>query len=204
TRIPPMPRLHPRLPVSLLIPFLLFSATAVGADDPKPAVPKGEVTKYTFDRSKIFPGTVRDYWVYVPKQYDPAKPACVHVNQDGIQFNAPAVFDELIHKKEMPVVIGVFIMHGRVKAPTGQALDRFNRSYEYDGLGDAYARFVLEELLPEVEKKTTSDGRPIKLSQDGNDRGIGGSSNGAPSALTAARARPGPLPPASTAIGTHH
>ena len=58
--------------------------------------PKGEVTKYTFDKSKIFPGTVRDYWVYVPKQYDPAKPACVYVNQDGIQFNAPAVFDELI------------------------------------------------------------------------------------------------------------
>ena len=53
-------------------------------------VPKGEVTKYTFDQSKIFPGTVRDYWVYVPKQYDPAKPACVYVNQDGIQFNAPA------------------------------------------------------------------------------------------------------------------
>src|SRR5690348_9043381 len=108
-----------------------------GADDaPSAAVPKGDVTKYSFDQSKIFPGTVRDYWVYVPKQYDPAKPACVHVNQDGIQYNAPAVFDELIHKKEMPVTIGVFVMHGKVPAPNGEALDRFNRSYEYDGLGD--------------------------------------------------------------------
>ena len=57
-------------------------------------VPKGEILRFVFDRSKIFPGTVRDYWVYVPRQYDPAKPACLYVNQDGIQFNAPAVFDE--------------------------------------------------------------------------------------------------------------
>ena len=79
-------------------------------------IPKGEVKKYTFEKSKIFPGTVRDYWVYVPKQYDPARPACVYVNQDGIQYKAPEVFDQLIHKKEMPVTIGVFVMHGRVKA----------------------------------------------------------------------------------------
>src|SRR5262249_39354005 len=121
---------------------------ALRADEPKPGdVPKGDVTKYTFDQSKIYPGTTRDYWVYVPKQYDPAKPACVWVNQDGIQFNAPAVFDDLIARKEMPVTIGVFVMHGKVKAPSDKALDRFNRSYEYDGLGDDYARFILDELL---------------------------------------------------------
>ena len=56
----------------------------------EPAVPIGDVTQHTFGESKIFPGTVRDYWVYVPKQYDPAKPACVYVGQDGIGFNAPA------------------------------------------------------------------------------------------------------------------
>src|SRR5262249_55087173 len=97
-------------------------------------VPKGEVTEYTFDKSKVFPGTVRRYWVYVPRQYDPARPACVHVNQDNVQFDAPAVFDRLIHEKQMPVTIGVFVTHGRVKAPSDAALDRFNRSYEYDGL----------------------------------------------------------------------
>src|SRR5882757_10687105 len=113
---------------------------------PQGGVPKGEVTHYTFDKSKIFPGTTRDYWVYVPKQYDPAKPACLMVFQDGLQYNAPVVFDNLIQKKEIPVIIGVFVMHGRVKSLSTNALDRFNRSYEYDGLGDGYARFLLEEL----------------------------------------------------------
>jgi sugar lactone lactonase YvrE/enterochelin esterase-like enzyme len=146
---------------------------------------------------------VRDYWVYVPKQYDPAKPACVYVNQDGIQYNATAVFDELIHKGEMPVTIGVFVMHGRVKAQSDQALDRFNRSFEYDGLGDSYARFLLEELLPEVEKQKTSDGREIRLSKEGNDRAIGGASSGAICAFTAAWERPDAFRRVFSAIGTY-
>jgi sugar lactone lactonase YvrE/enterochelin esterase-like enzyme len=166
-------------------------------------VPKGEVTKYTFEQSKVFPGTFREYWVYVPRQYDPAKPACVYVNQDGLQYNAPAVFDDLIAKKEMPVTIGVFIMHGRVKGPNDQALDRFNRSFEYDGLGDNYARFLLEELLPDVEKKTASDGRPLRLSKEGNDRCIGGASSGAICAFTAAWERPDAFSRVFSAIGTY-
>ncbi len=141
---------------------ILGASTTLQAQD---APPKGEVTKYTFSNSKIFPGTTRDYWVYVPKQYDPATPACLHVNQDGIQNKAPEVFDRLIAAREIPVVIGVFIRPGEVKAIKPDALDRYNRSYEYDGLGDAYARFLLEELLPDVEKKTTADGKPIKLSK---------------------------------------
>lgn len=184
--------------------FALSLTTHAHADDKSAGdVPKGEVTKFSFDKSKIFPGTVRDFWVYVPKQYDPAKPACVHVNQDGIQFNAPAVFDQLIHKGEMPVTIGVFVMHGRVKATSDQALDRFNRSFEYDGLGDGYARFLLDELLPEVEKLMTSDGRPIRLSKDGNDRSIGGSSSGAICAFTAAWERPDAFRRVFSAIGTY-
>jgi sugar lactone lactonase YvrE/enterochelin esterase-like enzyme len=193
-------RLRPRFLSLLAILFLGTQVQPLHAED----VSKGEVTKYTFDQSKIFPGTTRDYWVYVPKQYDPAKPACVHVNQDGIQFNAPAVFDELIAKKEIPVVIGVFVTPGRVKAlSSDKALDRFNRSYEYDGLGDNYARFLLEELLPEVEKKTTSDGRPIRLSHEGNDRSIGGSSSGAVCAYTAAWERPDAFGRVFSAIGTY-
>src|SRR5688572_15807158 len=105
----------------LVVALLLLTPLAAAQE----AAPKGEVTKYTFSESKFFPGTVRDYWVYVPMQYDPATPACVHVNQDGIQFNAPAVFDRLIAAKEMPVTIGVFVMHGRVKATSDLALDRF-------------------------------------------------------------------------------
>src|SRR5690554_3859412 len=98
----------------VLFALLLFlNHPLLAADDAQaPAFPKGELTKYSFDQSKIFPGTVRDFWVYVPQQYDPAKPACVYVGQDGVQYKAPEVFDELIHKKEMPVTIGVFVMHG--------------------------------------------------------------------------------------------
>jgi len=188
----------------LMLPALLGVTALRAADAPPTAdVPKGEVTKYTFDRSKVFPGTTRDYWVYVPKQYDPAKPACVHVNQDGIQNNAPAVFDRLIHAQEMPIVIGVFVTPGRVKATSGAALDRFNRSFEYDGLGDNYARFLLEELLPEVETKTAADGRAIRLSKDGNDRSIAGSSSGAIAAFTAAWERPDAFRRVFSSIGTY-
>jgi len=103
-------------------------------------VPKGEILKFVFNSSKIYPGTWREYWVYIPAQYKPDKPACVYVNQDGIQWKAPTVFDNLIYKKEMPVTIGVFVTPGRVlAADTATSLHRFNRSFEYDGLGDAYS-----------------------------------------------------------------
>jgi gluconolactonase len=185
-------------PLAVLL-LALVPLVPARADDP----PKGEVTKYSFQNSKIFPGTVRDYWIYVPRQYDPAKPACVYVNQDGIQYNAPAVFDRLIASGEMPVTIGVFVMHGRVPPPSDDALPRFNRSYEYDGLGDNYARFLLDELLPEVETKTAADGRPIRLSKSGNDRAIGGASSGAICAFTAAWERPDAFTRVFSAIGTY-
>ncbi len=173
-RVPNMRRPRHLLQLALTLASLfgfVHGGRALHADD-NPATsspPKGEVTKYTFDRSKIFPGTVRDYWVYVPKQYDPAKPACLYVSQDGIQYNAPEVFDELIDKKEMPVVIGVFVTPGRVKAPSDQAIDRFNRSFEYDGLGDDYVRFLLEELLPEVETRNDRR-RPADPAVEGRQR----------------------------------
>src|SRR5258706_11560847 len=140
---------------------------------PQAGVPKGEILKFVFDRSKIFPGTTREYWIYIPAQYTPDRPACVYVGQDGVKYNAPTVFDNLIAKKEMPVTIGVFAMHGKVSAinpDVGQ--DRYKRSFEYDGMGGNYVRFLLEELLPEVETKKTSDGRAIRLSHNGNDRAI--------------------------------
>ncbi len=196
----------------LLLIIVVPSASAQNRDDyppgpdskAQPGVPKGEVLKFSFEQSRIFPGTFRDYWVYVPAQYTPDRPACVYVNQDGIQWNAPTVFDNLIHKKEMPVTIGVFVMHGRVRAAdTNAALDRFNRSVEYDGLGDSYARFLLEELLPDVETKKTSDGRAIRLSRSGNDRAIGGSSSGAIAAFTAAWERPNAFTRVFSTIGTY-
>jgi gluconolactonase len=201
-----------RLLFSLILSLSLSVAAQQPADDYKPGVdskpqegvPKGEVLKFTFDKSKIFPGTFREYWVYVPRQYSPDKPACVYVNQDGLQYEAPVVFDNLIHKKEMPVTIGIFVMHGKVAAADANtANDRFNRSFEYDGLGDNYVRFLLEELLPEVETKKATDGRAIKLSQSGNDRAIGGQSSGAICAFTAAWERPDAFSRVFSAIGTY-
>lgn len=194
-----------------LVPFLALAALVHAETDyqitedskPHEAVPKGELIKFQFEQSKIFPGTTREVTVYVPKQYDPAKPACVYVNQDGVQWNAPTVFDNLIAKGELPVIVGVFVMHGRVKAADGEkALDRFNRSLEYDGLGADYARFVLDELLPAVEQKTTTDGRKIVLSKSGNDRALGGSSSGAVCAFTAAWERPEAFSRVFSTIGT--
>ena len=98
--------------------LLVFSvaetfAAARGADTATAkAVPIGTLTKHTFSQSKVFPGTTRNYWVYVPAQYDGSKPACVHVEQDGVQFNMPAIFDQLIASGEMPVTIGVFVQPG--------------------------------------------------------------------------------------------
>ena len=169
----------------------------------QPNVPKGSLQKYSYSGSQIFPGTVHEYSLYVPAQYNPSNAACVFVGQDGVQNNAPVVFDNLIARKEMPVTIGVFVLPGVLKAPDSSTLDRFNRSFEYDGLGGNYARFLLEELLPEVEKKSTSDGRAIHLSQSGNDRCIGGASSGAICAFTAAWERPDAFSRVFSAIGTY-
>ena len=195
-----------------ILTFVLLAAHTFAADDyvpgpdskPQEGVPKGEVLKFEFNDSKVFPGTVRDYWVYVPAQYTGEKSVPVHINQDGIQWNAPVVFDNLIAKKEIPVMIGVFVMHGRVPARDGNAaLDRYNRSVEYDGLGDSYAKFLLEELLPDVEKQKATDGRLIKLSKKGNDRCIAGSSSGAIAAFTAAWERPDKFSRVFSSIGTY-
>ncbi|MFT5471163.1 MAG: enterochelin esterase-like enzyme [Verrucomicrobiales bacterium] len=156
---------------------------------PKDGVPKGEVTKHTWE-SKIFAGTVRDYWIYVPKQYDGSKPAAVFIAQDGGgfvreggAFDAPVVLDNLIHAGEIPVTIGIFINPGVVPPAKEGQQPRKNRSFEYDSLGDQYARFILEEILPEVSKTH-------KLSNDPAMRTICGNSSGGICAFTVAWERP--------------
>ena len=182
---------------------LLALALLAGLAPAALAQPKGELIQFDFVSPKVFPGTTRRVTVYVPAQYDGKTPACVYVNQDGVQSNAPAVFDRLIAAKKMPVTVGVFATPGVVPAPNDQALPRYNRSYEYDGLGDNYARFLLDELLPAVETKTTKDGRRITLSKSGNDRAIGGTSSGAICAFTAAWERPDAFSRVFSAIGTY-
>lgn len=178
--------------IPLITAVLLPAAAAIGQTTttltPLPA--KGEVLQFTHEHSKVFPGTSRQYWIYVPAAYNPAKPACLYVHQDGVANKAPEVFDSLIAQGEMPVTIGVFVQPGRVRAVAPDTGDRVNRSYEYDSLSPDYARFLATELLPAVEAKTASDGRPIRLSTDPNDRAIGGHSSGAMAALNAAFERP--------------
>ncbi|MGY8766793.1 MAG: alpha/beta hydrolase [Pirellulales bacterium] len=156
----------------------------------KEGVPQGTVTKAVWDKSEIYPGTVRDYWVYVPAQYDAKNPACLMVFQDGGGFvnekghtRVPVVFDNLIHTKEMPVTIGVFINPGVVPAANGKDKPRRNRSFEYDSLGDQYVRFLLEEILADI-------GKTYNITSDPAGRVICGNSSGGICAFTAAWERP--------------
>jgi enterochelin esterase family protein len=153
-----------------------------------PGVPQGTVTKHHWT-SQVFPGTERDYWVYVPAQYDGKTPACVMVFQDGAgyqdekrDFRVPIVLDNLIHRHELPVIIGIFINPGVVPSQTGGA-GRSNRSFEYDTLSPQYVTFLEKEILPEVSKG-------YRLRQDAAGRGIGGISSGGICAFTAAWERP--------------
>lgn len=146
----------------------------------RPGVPKGKLTQQPQWASKIFPGTVRDWWVYIPAQYKADSPACVMVFQDGgsMKNYVPVVFDNLIAAGAMPITVGVFINPG-----VGAADKKPNRSFEYDTLSDSYARFLLEEILPEVEKT-------VKLRRDAAGRAISGLSSGGICAFTVAWERP--------------
>lgn len=184
-----MPRWYLGVALFAALPAYAADDYKLGPDSmEKPGVPKGKVTKHSW-KSEIFPGTVRDYWVYVPAQYDDKKPACVMVFQDGGSyvnekgtFRVPTVFDNLIHKKEMPVTIGIFINPGVFPAEQGKKPGS-NRSFEYDTLSDQYARFLEKEILPEVAKA-------YKLRTDAAGRAICGISSGGICAFTAAWERP--------------
>ena len=188
--------------------FLTRFSSAAGQDEitftadsrPQQGVPKGEIKGPFKWTSKVFSGTVRDYWFYVPAQYDSAKPACTMVVQDGLHlaqaWKLPTVLDNLIHKKEIPVTIGVFINPGVVPAPHDNAQPRFNRSIEYDSLGDDYARFLLEEILPEAGKR-------YSLSRNPNDRLIAGASSGAICAFNVAWEHPDMFRRVFSAVGSY-
>lgn len=167
-----------------------------------PDVPQGEVLQFSFKKSKLYPGTTRSYWVYVPKEYQPAQPACLFVCMDGVAFNAPKVFDYLIAKKQMPVTIGVFIQSGTVML-NDTTVVRYNRTNEFDNMDDRFARFIEDEILPDVSKQKTTDGRVISISTNANDRAIAGLSSGAICAFTAAWQRPDLFSRVFSAIGTY-
>ena len=154
-------------------------------------VPQGKVIQMpAWTQSKIYPGTTRDWWIYVPAQYRPEQPAAVMVFCDGGgfvktdgTFRVPVVFDNLIAKGEMPVTIGIFIQPGQFPSADPKVKPRSNRSFEYDSLGDLHARFLLEEILPAVAKD-------YNLTTDPEQRAICGNSSGGICAFTVAWERP--------------
>jgi enterochelin esterase family protein len=161
----------------------------LGADSfARPGVPCAAISKHHWVSRSVYPGTERDYWLYVPQQYDAATPACLMVFQDGDlylgpQVNAGIVMDNLIHAGEIPVIIGLFVAPGD-RGPGNRIYGGTdNRSYEYDSLGDRYARFLIEELLPEVERR-------YNITADPGGRAICGFSSGGICAFTAAWERP--------------
>jgi enterochelin esterase-like enzyme len=156
----------------------------------QPGVAQGKVAADVYAESKIFPGTRRDYSVYVPAQYTGEKPACLMVFMDGSgyarkdgAFRVPVVFDNLIHQKVMPLTIAVFVNPGTIPSTKPGAKDRSNRSFEYDSMGDRYARFLVDEFLPVALKG-------LNVSTDPKQRAVCGSSSGGICAFTAAWERP--------------
>lgn len=170
----------------------------------QPGVPRGELRKMEPFRSQIFPDTTRDWWVYLPAASDPAQSAAVMVFQDGHDYvnpkgawRVPTVFDNLIQSGAMPPTVGIFINPGhKVDAPAPQSPWRSNnRSFEYDTLSDAYARFLIEEILPAVSQL-----RP--LTSDPAQRAICGASSGGICAFTTAWERPDQFRKVLSTIGS--
>ncbi len=213
------PRTLLLLAACCLGPSVLFSSASAGAAErkpgdypltadslPQPAAPKGKLEGPFQFRSKLIPSTVRLYWVFVPAQYTPEKPASVLVFQDGQRatnpegsLRVPTVLENLIHRGEIPVTIGIFITPGNTgdKYPDDLGMKNPNhRAQEYDALDDTYARFLIEELLPAV-------GARYKLSTDPEQRMIGGTSSGAICAFTVAWQRPDAFRKVISMIGSY-
>jgi len=162
---------------------------------PMEGVPKGEVRGPFTLPSQAYPGTQHTYWVYVPAQYDLSSPASLMIYNDGQAFMAPegdvraqVVMDNLIYRREIPVMIGVFINPGRRPDQPEPTLHNWgdkdtNRPTEYNTLDDKYARVIVDELMPVLYKQ-------YNISKDPDRHGIGGSSSGAIAAFTVAWERP--------------
>lgn len=176
----------------------------LGPDSERKAdVPRGKVESFTFAESKVYEGTRRAYRVYVPPNYDANRPTALMVFQDGHayanetgEFRVPIVFDNLIQQQAIPPILGVFIDPGHKgdKDPE-QPWKANNRSVEYDTLGDAYARFLIDELLPQVAAKWN-------VSTDPEQRAICGISSGGICAWTVAWERPDSFRKVLTHVGS--
>jgi enterochelin esterase family protein len=196
----------------LFLPVSLLTLAVFGANNAKaatindvyllgpdsevhPGVPQGKVTAWEKLPSHAYPGTLHDFCVYVPAQYNPATPASLMIFQDGQAWLRPTgdiraayVFDNLTYRREIPVTIVVFINPGRTpEQPEATANDwgdhSSNRPQEYNALDDKYAKVVTDELMPVLYQR-------YNISKNPDDHAIGGASSGAIAAFTVAWHRP--------------
>jgi len=169
----------------------------------QPGVPRGEVFQFPIKNPAAYPGMDCTIEVYVPAQYRAEKPACVCLLLDGLEnVEAPAVFDNLIHKKQMPVAIGIGLRPGENPSSRQGVNPRFDRSFEFDSMTGVLADFIIHHVLPEVEKRRTPSNLPIRLSGNPDDRMIGGGSSGGIGAFNVAWQRPDAFRRVSVISGT--
>lgn len=179
--------------VCLCAPALAIDDYVPGPDSmAKEGVPQGTVLDGVWVSEQVYPGTERKYLIYKPAQYDGKTPAALMVFQDGEayakldgSFRVPIVFDNLIHAGAMPVTIGIFLNPGAIPGADKDAKPRNNRSFEYDSLGDQYARFLTEEVLPGLARK-----HELNITDDPEQRAVCGISSGGICAFTVAWERP--------------
>jgi enterochelin esterase-like enzyme len=170
-------------------------------------VPKGQIRGPFTLPSQAYPGTSHTYFVYVPAQYDPAVPASLMIFNDGQALmasegdvRAQNVMDNLIYRREIPVMIGVFINPGRRPDQPEPTLSDWgdrntNRPTEYNSLDDRYPRVIVDELLPVIYKE-------YNISKDPEQHGIGGASSGAIAAFTVAWERPNDFRKVLSTVGS--
>jgi len=175
--------------------------------EPQAGVPQGKVGEWAKLPSEAYPGTLHDYCIYVPAQYDASKPTALMIFQDGQawvrptgDYRTPFVLDNLIFRREIPVMIAVFINPGRKpEQPEASASDwgdrSTNRPQEYNALDDKYTKVIVDELLPVLGKQYNISSKP-------EDRGIAGASSGAIAAITVAWHRPDQFGKVLSTIGS--
>ena len=162
---------------------------SLGADSQRDASqPRGSLGARQCAPGRHYPGVAHDYVVYVAAQVSASQPAALMVFMDGARYlgpeiDVPAVLDRLIADGTLPPTVAVFVEPGA----QGPGLPIYggtdHRSIEYDSLGDTYARFLLEDLLPEATAG-------LLISDDPAQRAIVGLSSGGACAFNAAWERP--------------
>jgi enterochelin esterase family protein len=163
---------------------------------PKPGTPHGKLSEQHVITSKIYDGMKSNYWVYASAGVDPDVPAALMVWQDGQNLirdlagiRLITVTDNLVAQGLLPPIVHVMIQPGT--SADGRAM----RSIEYDTVSDRYPRFLMEEVLPEVEKM-------YKLRPDGYSRAIAGESSGGICAFNAAWLMPDKFSRVHSAVGS--